>query len=407
MADADPARIWLASASRGQCGETVDDDRGDCASGYKGNLGMPMREASSWPTAVRSCLARCAGCARCNYISVSTKFHDCSWYYGPCCLSQKIPGFKSGAASRTALPIPSLRDRRRRRASGAANSTGRSMHPLVTTRPLRCDDAAAATADHSVRAGLASAPPAPARILLVGILSVPTNFERRAWIRHHTRALGAAPGMDAMFVFGIGCPLNNGERAFFDAERRRHPADMHMLNGTSDCITPYIFHKTLAWYASAIRLHPGYAWYAKSDDDSLIHMPRLRSDLLAALAVAAACGRSTPYAYYGPMRWRLWHPEGFGGCGAFGEAGPPDAPPPALTRDASACGAGPFPYADGSLHILTAALAAAVVEAEPAQQAARTLPALCGRESVARPPRASAAAFCRGAFWKRMWGRVT
>jgi hypothetical protein len=61
---------------------------------------------------------------------------------------------------------------------------------------------------------------------------------------------------------------------------------MYVLNGTSDCMTPYIFHKTLAWYESALVTQPGYAWYGKSDDDSLLNLPRLRTDLLAAGATA-------------------------------------------------------------------------------------------------------------------------
>ena len=394
------ARQWLDAASHGQCGETVDDDRGDCTYGFKGNLLMPSRDAETWQTAVTSCMALCLACARCNYISVSTKFHDCSWYHGPCCLSHAVQGFRSGPVSNASLPLARSRDRRRaaRRSSARTDVDAPGSSDLSSSRavtlagPSRCNlrSSAAAAAWQTAHAAPQRSRADEDRILLVGVLSVPANFDRRAWIRHHTRAMGRARGMHIQFVFGVGCPLNIGERTFFELEQRRHPEDMYMLNGTSDCMTPYIFHKTLAWYESALVTHPGYAWYGKSDDDSLINLPRLRTDLLAASATAAlACDRpdAPPYAYYGPMRWRLWHPSGYGGCGAFDETGPPFAPPNALKRDASACGAGPFPYADGSLHVLSAALAAAVMGSVPAERVARVVAGLCSKQGVARPPR--------------------
>ena len=381
---------WLETASRGQCGETVDDDVGDCTSGFKGNLGLPMRKAAMWEMAVRECMDRCSACARCNYISVSTKWHDCSWYFGPCCLSQKVPGFRSGRVSNASLPVVGVRSgRRRRNRGGEVPSTTAEFTPSPATAatPLRCR-ADASFAERAIRTNTDGQQSASvALVVLVGVLSVPTSFERRAWIRHHTRAMVSSPGAHLQFVFGVGCPLNRGEADFFAMEKRRHPEDMYTLNTTSDCVTPFIFHKTLAWYESAVRTHPGYAWYGKSDDDSLIHLPRLRVDLLAALARAAACGREQPYAYYGPMRWRLWQPEGFGGCGTFEETGPPHPPAASLYRDADACGAGPFPYADGSLHVLSVALTRAVVGSVPARAVGRALPSLCGKESVARPPK--------------------
>ena len=103
--------------------------------------------------------------------------------------------------------------------------------------------------------------------------------------------------------------------------------------------------------------HPDYAWYGKSDDDSLINLPRLRADLLSALTHARTCGRPRPYAYYGPMRWRLWAPKSYGGCGTQTEGGPPDEVPEELIKEAASCGGGPFPYGDGrSANALTLSL---------------------------------------------------
>jgi len=240
-----------------------------------------------------------------------------------------------------------------------------------------------------------------ARLLLVGVLTVPSNFDRRAWIRHQTRSLSQPPpsvagpsaagssadanrGMHIQFVYGLGCQLTVGERKLFDWERRAHAEDMYPLNA-SDCINKYIFHKTLAWFESAIHTHPDYAWYGKSDDDSLINLPRLRADLIAALVHARSCERPQPYAYYGPMRWRLWAPKSFGGCGTQTEGGPPDEVPDELVSEASRCGGGPFPYGDGSLYVLSAALAKAVFTSAPARRVARALPSICGPSSVPRP----------------------
>ncbi len=65
---------------RGHCGATSGLVRGDCARGGRGNLGLPSWAAGSWKAARAECAARCLACARCAYISVSTKWADCSWF---------------------------------------------------------------------------------------------------------------------------------------------------------------------------------------------------------------------------------------------------------------------------------------------------------------------------------------
>ena len=71
---------WLQQSTMGHCGATTDA-RGDCsAHGRLGNLGLPNAAFANWSTAVAACLRKCSSCARCNYISVSLTFRDCSWY---------------------------------------------------------------------------------------------------------------------------------------------------------------------------------------------------------------------------------------------------------------------------------------------------------------------------------------
>ena len=76
----DVALHWLRTSRAGHCGATDSNNRGDCATGNFGNLGLNANEASNWTVAVSACLARCAACSQCKHISVSLQHRDCSWY---------------------------------------------------------------------------------------------------------------------------------------------------------------------------------------------------------------------------------------------------------------------------------------------------------------------------------------
>ena len=89
---------WLSNASPGHCGETTSA-RGDCSSGFIGNLGLTSAEASNWTTAASACLDKCASCARCRYISVSLQWRDCSWYAACPMQKQEPQCFLSGMSS--------------------------------------------------------------------------------------------------------------------------------------------------------------------------------------------------------------------------------------------------------------------------------------------------------------------
>ena len=83
----------------GPCGTA--SDAGDCSAGTKGSWSMNEREASSWESAAASCVRRCSVCDRCRYVSFSTQWKDCSWFFA--CdlvtLRHDVFGFRSAAVN--------------------------------------------------------------------------------------------------------------------------------------------------------------------------------------------------------------------------------------------------------------------------------------------------------------------
>ena len=149
-------------------------------------------------------------------------------------------------------------------------------------------------------------------------------------------------------------------------EERAHD-DIVFVNAR-DWVPHAVAEKSLAWWQYATVHLPRYKWYMKTDDDSLAHLPRLEADIRA----MEAMGRS--HYYYGVMTWRVWtpfHPEPDAACGERGDDGPSlNGPSGRLRRlirarqepSGECAGAiGPFPFADGSLQILSADLMHAFV----------------------------------------------
>ena len=102
--------VWLRSAAAGKCASparpstsascaTDDSGRWDLASG---------REL--WTVLARDCLARCAGCARCQHVSLSSAHTHCTWHHS--CTLVVDHFHRTGPAlpppSVAAAPLPDL-----------------------------------------------------------------------------------------------------------------------------------------------------------------------------------------------------------------------------------------------------------------------------------------------------------
>ena len=83
----------LMQEHRGYCGQT--EVGGNCETGHQG----------SWAgvATMQDCVGRCHACARCQYISFSKKFDDCSWYAACDAMLTEIPNQppRAGEAFRT------------------------------------------------------------------------------------------------------------------------------------------------------------------------------------------------------------------------------------------------------------------------------------------------------------------
>ena len=102
---------WRREAVPGYCGTT--SSAGDCTRGSKGSLGLKPSEGFSLRGAVHACLRKCDACERCQYITVSPRHGDCSWY-ARCDLGRlrtAVKGMLSSAATDEAkawarIPLP-------------------------------------------------------------------------------------------------------------------------------------------------------------------------------------------------------------------------------------------------------------------------------------------------------------
>ena len=89
---------WKHRAARGTCGIT-DENTGNCLYSSKGSFGLPKHALDSWTDAAPYCLDRCKQCARCQHVSISLTWKDCSWFARCDNLDATGPGveFLSGA----------------------------------------------------------------------------------------------------------------------------------------------------------------------------------------------------------------------------------------------------------------------------------------------------------------------
>ena len=91
---------------QGYCHQT--DVGGDCESGNRGAWMLAEEEVRSNASVLKACLHRCQQCDRCNTISFSTLYKDCSWFHS-CDLNRlntDVDGFFSVAASKASRTRP-------------------------------------------------------------------------------------------------------------------------------------------------------------------------------------------------------------------------------------------------------------------------------------------------------------
>mmetsp|Transcript_10465 Transcript_10465/g.33278 ORF Transcript_10465/g.33278 Transcript_10465/m.33278 type:complete len:461 (-) Transcript_10465:104-1486(-) len=268
-----------------------------------------------------------------------------------------------------------------------------SQQPLAALRDL----AGIRPRPHSSR--LIAAPSSvcspPARLrLLVGIITAPLNRDRRVWIRQKLRVSEArCRGVRVIFVLGSRRRgVAAADAAALKEEMRNH-GDL-LTVPARDYLPHAVAEKSISWWERAVarRGEAGWEadWVAKWDDDSLPSLRRIEADL----ARIEAMRRS--HYYYGVMTWRAWRPLSpvpDGVCGARGDDGPtPGGAGPTLQSLLAQVGGsgsvaperggnpgectgalGPFPFADGSLQVLSSDLVRAFAASPLAKNFSATL----------------------------------
>lgn len=202
----------------------------------------------------------------------------------------------------------------------------------------------------------------PFRVLL-GVMSNPSNPRLRQQLRAWNSQFAAfGHGADVRYVFGsafYGGPNGSAtaevpEEALAGARAEESAGDLMYVDGRERL--PHVgvvTEKSAAFWREAGEQLPGYDFYCKSDDDTLVHLDRLHAVLAH---VARAEGPERP-VYLGHMKWRGWEVDfRFQACGGtWGNAvktgtdmleGTPPCPH----------AAGPYPYMSGGMVCMSRAL---------------------------------------------------
>ena len=105
--------------SDGYCDSTGFGNEGACETDDKGAFsGISFSPRTTWEFATHVCRERCLSCARCNFISVSIHWRDCSWF-NECALdrlhndvaghkSMRVRGSAGSEAGNPTAPLPAL-----------------------------------------------------------------------------------------------------------------------------------------------------------------------------------------------------------------------------------------------------------------------------------------------------------
>ena len=275
------AAHWLRHAKPGYCSETSTGVCGVCGGGEKGQLGELPKTATTWEAAVALCLEWCRGCARCQHITVSLEFRDCSWYsHSACATLHTAPaGFRSARVPWTAH-------------TGHGDCfESAAARELALARPPAQEPSIAE----------------PRALALFGILSFGSRHgaeRRRHEMRHFWARDPTALSAMARFRFlmlqrdAVGTNETGDAWAFSAADLGYHEDATPSGPGVSMLLTA-------AFYKRALRETPSIEWIGITDTDTLFNVSALAWRLLRVSEAVGAPRKR--YAVYGLLsEWIAW-----------------------------------------------------------------------------------------------------
>lgn len=211
--------------------------------------------------------------------------------------------------------------------------------------------------------------------ILLGVMSSPLNPRLRTQWREWGAAFSTyQKAVDVRFV--LGKEFHKAAFAAARRQRRRTPEGVAADDATPPRLVdaevkeyddilfvegreklPHVgkvTEKSAAWWTTIGRLQPGYRFYCKGDDDTLVHLDRLHETLAE---VERSRGRDAA-VYFGHIKWRGWDVgHRFQACGggwgparktgddiAYGGVLPNGVRYPPCPH-----AAGPYPYISGGM----------------------------------------------------------
>ena len=204
--------------------------------------------------------------------------------------------------------------------------------------------------------------------VLLGVMSNPSSYRLRSQLREWNNMFSSYRHSDVTVRYVFGSSFYNGTDAptypppaaigYARSEAAKY-ADLLFVDGRERLPHVGVVTEKSAAFWRAIRVkEPGFAFYCKSDDDTMVHLDRLHRILAQ---IVRTEGPERP-VYFGHMKWRGWD-EGyrFQACGgSWGNAaktkqdilvgGPIDLrKPDGEQYPPCPNAAGPYPYMSGGM----------------------------------------------------------
>ena len=287
----------LTDAGLGYCEPT---NFGPCKDGMSKGAWM-LSDHGNWQSAFAECAQRCSGCSGCNFISVSLRQRDCSWY-SRCDLDSLQKGLAGFITARYIKNKSSLGEMTGHRASASSHPhTSRArlrriiseadadiaqlseqwmpaaQRALVADQ-LRALDALVAQWPSAARAKQVDSP-----LLVLGVMSAPVEdaAARRAQMRRALlleRAHGTEKaGFEYRFVLGVRA-LEGAALAPLQAEQQA-AGDLVLLHGAQDGTIHRLTRKVILWLTHAATAFPRARFLGKADMDTFVVWARLKVHL--------------------------------------------------------------------------------------------------------------------------------